>query len=224
MLFPTGTITGTPLIGNWQSVPFVVKAEKEGRQSKVKALQRLLTCSFYAKALAVKRTIENKGSKTAGVDGIRWRTPKSKWAAIYLLKRKGYCPSPLKRIYIPKQSDPKKLRPLSIPTMKDRAMQALHLMALAPIAETRADRNSYGFRMGRGCRDAIEQCHVVLSRKFAPQWILEADIQSCFDTINHQWLLDHIPMDRQVLKKWLRSGYIYQNTFHETTEGSPQCY
>lgn len=139
----------------------IVKAEKEGKYGRVKALQRLLTCSFYSKAIAVRRVTENKGRKTAGVDGVTWSTPKEKWEAIHSLKRKNYKPLPLKRVYIPKSNG--KLRPLSIPSLKCRAMQALHLTALLPVAETRADKNSYGFRPKRSCADAIGQCHKVLS-------------------------------------------------------------
>ena len=158
----------------------IVKAEQAGKRGKVQALQRLLTSSFYAKALAVKRVTENQGKRTAGVDGKTWSTPKGKWEATHLLKRRGYRPLPLKRVYIPKANG--KLRPLSIPTMKDRAMQALHLLALSPIAECKADTNSYGFRPERSCADAMEQCYKVLSKKRSARWILDADIKSCFDT------------------------------------------
>ena len=120
----------------------IVKAQKEGRYGKVKALQWMLTHSFYAKALAVKRVTSNKGKKTAGVDRVLWKTPKAKFQAISELKRRGYNPQPLKRVYISKKNG--KQRPLGIPTMKDRAMQALYLMALEPVAETTADNNSIG--------------------------------------------------------------------------------
>lgn len=94
--------------------------------------------------------------------------------------------------------------------MQDHAEQALHLLALDPIVETTADPNSYGFRKVRSVADAIEQCCHVLSRPTSPQWILEGDIQSCFDEISHPWLLSHIPMDRTILKKWLEAGFIQQ--------------
>ena len=125
----------------------IVKATREGRWGKVKALQRLLTHSFAAKALAVKRVTDNQGKNTPGVDGKIWSTPAAKSKAIKSLERHGYRPQPLRRVYIPKANG--KLRPLGIPTMKDRAMQALYLLALAPVAETTADKNSYGFRPER---------------------------------------------------------------------------
>ena len=118
----------------------IVKASQLGRWGKVKALQRLLTCSFSGKALAVKRVTENKGKRTSGVDRVRWSTPEQKIKAIRSLQRRSYQPQPLRRVYIPKSNG--KLRPLGIPTMRDRAMQAIHLLALEPIAETHADHNS----------------------------------------------------------------------------------
>ena len=134
----------------------IVKATEEGRWGKVKALQWLLTHSFSGKALAVNRVTENKGKHTPGVDGVTWSTPEVITDAVESLKRKGYQPQPLRRVYIPKSNG--KLRPLGIPTMKDRAMQALHLLALDPVSETTADRNSYGFRKARSAHDALEQC------------------------------------------------------------------
>ena len=121
----------------------IVKAQKSGHFSKVKSLQWLLIHSFYAKALAVKRVTSNPGKKTAGVDHELWTTPQAKLEAISTLKRRGYQPQPLRRVYIPKKNG--KMRPLSIPTMKDRAMQTLYKFALEPVAETYADPNSYGF-------------------------------------------------------------------------------
>ena len=113
------------------------------------------------------------------------------------------------------------MRPLGIPTMKDRAQQALHLLALDPVVETTADNNSYGFRQQRSCADAIEQCFKTLSKP-NPQWILEGDIKSCFDRISHDWLLAHVPMDRAILQKWLKSGYMEKRVLHEITDGTPQ--
>lgn len=198
----------------------IVKATREGRRGRAKALQWLLTHSFSGRALAVKRVTGNQGKETSGVDGEVWRSPEAKARAIGTLRRRGYQPQPLRRVYIPKANG--KLRPLGIPTMHDRAMQALYLLALDPIAETTADLNSYGFRPMRSTADAIEQCFKLLSRKSAPAWVLEGDIVSCFDQISHAWLLDHIPTDQAVLRGWLKAGYVEKRTLFATVEGTPQ--
>ena len=157
----------------------IVKAYQEGRWGKVKALQRLLTHSHSGRLLAVKRVTENQGKHTPGVDGIVWDTPEKKMAAVHTLRARGYQPQPLRRVYIPKKNG--KMRKLGIPAFRCRAMQALYLLALDPIAECQADRNSYGFRPGRSTADAIAQCYGVLSKKASAQWILEGDIKACFD-------------------------------------------
>ena len=200
----------------------IVQATKVGRWNKVKALQRLLTCSYSGKVLAVRRVTENNGKETPGVDRIIWETPEEKTKAVHDLKRRGYQPQPLRRVYIPKKSDRKMKRPLGIPTMKDRAMQALHLLALDPVVETTADKNSYGFRQQRSCADAIDQCFKALSHAPNTQWILEADVKSCFDRISHAWILAHVPMDRTILQQWLKSGYMDKHVLYETTDGTPQ--
>ena len=198
----------------------IAKAISQGRWNKAKALQRLLTHSFYSKAVAVKRVTENHGKKTPGVDGATWKTPELKAKAVNSLKRRGYKPQPLRRVYIPKANG--KLRPLGIPTMKDRAMQALHLLALQPIAETTADHNSYGFRPDRACRDAVGQCFIALATKKSAPWVLDADISGCFDQINHDWLLANIPMDKAILHKWLKSGFVEGGNWFPTIAGTPQ--
>ena len=187
------TTAANPLLGasskvanwdaiNWRSIERqvkrlqmrIAKATREGRWGKVKSLQWLLTHAFSAKLLAVRRVTRNSGRKTPGVDGIVWKTPVQKLNAARSLQRRGYCPKPLRRIYIPKKNG--KLRPLGIPTMIDRSQQALHLLGLEPVAETLADPNAYGFRPKRSTADAIEQCFTVLCHKRSAQWIFEADI------------------------------------------------
>ena len=198
----------------------IAKAIRAGKYGKAKALSWLLTHSRSAKLLAVKRVTDNKGAKTPGVDNKLWKTDRQKYAAVQNLKRRGYRPLPLRRHYIPKKNG--KLRPLSIPTLRDRAMQALHALALKPIAETVGDRNSYGFREGRSCADAIGQTFCALAKSYAPVWVLEGDIKSCFDRISHSWLLANIPMDARILRQWLEAGYWEKGRLFPTQEGTPQ--
>jgi RNA-directed DNA polymerase len=213
---------------NWQKVyqnvsrlqARIVKATREGRWGKVKALQHLLTHSFSGKAVAVRRVTENQGKRTPGVDRVIWETPEKKAKAVEELKQRRYHPLPLRRVYIKKNNN--RMRPLGIPGMHDRAMQALYLLALDPVAETTGDKNSYGFRKERSPADAIEQCFKVLGRKQAPPWILEGDIRACFDKISHDWLLANIPMEKTILRKWLKAGYMERGALHPTEEGTPQ--
>jgi len=203
----------------------IVKAVREGKWHKVKALVYLLTHSFSGRALAILRVVSNSGARTPGVDGTLWDTPGAKASAFNALRRHGYQPQPLRRVTIPKSNG--KRRPLGIPTMIDRAQQALHLLGLDPIAETLADSHSYGFRLERCCADAVDECHKVLRGPHGrdscgPDWVLEGDITSCFDRISHGWLLDHIPMDRGTLGKWLKAGYLEKHVLFATTEGTPQ--
>ena len=198
----------------------IAQATQAGHWRKVQALQWLLTHSRSAKLLAVHRVTTNRGAHTPGVDNVRWRTDRQKLQAAFNLKRHGYRPRPLRRVYIPKPNG--KLRPLSIPTLHDRARQALHALALAPIAETLADRNSYGFREGRCCADALEQCFKVLARQTSAPWVLESDIRACFDEISHEWLLAHVPLDKAMLRAWLKAGYWEKGQLFPTSKGTPQ--
>src|SRR5260221_4905944 len=198
----------------------IVKATQEKRWGKVKALQRLLSHWFSDKARAVRRVTETQGKKTSGVDKVLWDTPEKKAQAIRGLRQRGYHPQPLKRVYIPKSNGAR--RPISIPTMKDRAMQALYLLALQPVAETLADPHSYGFRPERCTADALVYCHILFSQKNGARWVLEGDIKSCFDKISHEWLLAHIPMEMDILKEWLKAGYMEKNVLHATEEGTAQ--
>ncbi len=198
----------------------IVKATQEGRWGKVRALQRLLTRSFSGKALAVRRVTENQGKRTPGVDKEVWDTPDKKGRAVIALRTRGYKPQPLRRVYIPKANGKK--RPLGIPTMTDRGMQALYLLALEPIAETTADPHSYGFRPERSTADALVYTHSIFAGKGSATWVLEGDIRACFDRISHDWLLQHVPMDKPVLRKWLKAGYMEKSVLYPTEDGTPQ--
>lgn len=157
----------------------IAKATQEGRWGKVQALQRLLTRSHSGKMLAVKRVTENRGKRTPGVDGRIWSSPAAKSQGVQSLRHRGYRPQPLRRVYIPKSNGKK--RPLGIPTMLDRAMQSLWKLALEPVAETRADRSSYGFRPQRSTADAIAHCFNALAKRASAEWVLEGDIRGCLD-------------------------------------------
>ena len=199
----------------------IAKATQEKKWNTVKRLQYLLTHSYYAKALAVRKVTTNKGKKTPGVDGELWSTPVSKMRGVLTLTDKGYKAKPLRRVFIEKKGKKAK-RPLGIPCMYDRAMQALYALALDPVSETTADPKSFGFRKGRCAQDACEYIFTALSRSFSPQWVLEGDIKGCFDHISHDWLIEHIPMDKSVLKQFLKAGFIFERELFPTDEGTPQ--
>lgn len=199
----------------------IAKAVQAKQPNKVRSLQWLLTHSWSAKVLAVRRVSRNKGSRTPGIDGVVWNTAAKKMRGVLSLQRRGYRAQPLRRVKVPKRK-PGTFRNLGIPTMKDRAMQALYLLALEPVAELTADPNSYGFRLERACRDAIEQCFCALGNIHSAEWLLDADIKACFDWIDHTWLLTHIPLDRKVLREWLRSGVVEGGRLFPTRAGTPQ--
>jgi len=214
----------------------IVKAQKEGHFSKVKSLQWLLTHSFYAKALAVKRVTSNQGKNTSGVDHELWQTPQAKFKAISKLNRRGYHPQPLRRIYIPKKNG--KMRPLGIPTMTDRAMQTLYKFALEPIAETYADPNSYGFRTGRSTHDAIEQCFTDLAKAdvrflpltiYAVRWSIEVAYyeQKKFRSLEVYMLRSRSGIERltnllTILYAFMTVLPFYDKTFSALSHNNPQ--
>lgn len=199
----------------------ITKAVIKRKWNLVKRLSYLLTHSHYAKLLAVRNVIQNKGKRTAGIDGELWSTPESKMKAALNLTDKRYKAKPLKRVYIEK-SDKSKKRPLGIPTMYDRAMQSLYALALSPIAEAMADKHSFGFRKFRSAHDACGQIFTSMCLRYSAQWVLEGDIKGCFDNISHQWLLDNIPMDKSVLKQFLKAGFVFNRTLFPTKAGTPQ--
>jgi len=199
----------------------IAKAIKAGKQNLVKRLTYVLTHSYYAKLLAVRKVTTNRGKRTPGVDGVLWLTSNEKLLAAESLTDRSYKAKPLRRVYIEKKGKSTK-RPLGIPTMYDRAMQALYAFALYPIAETTGDTHSFGFRMGRSAQDAMEYIFTVTSRKWSPEWVLDADIKGCFDNISHEWLLKNIPMDKSILKQFLKAGFVFEEQLFPTEDGTPQ--
>jgi RNA-directed DNA polymerase len=199
----------------------IAKATDERKWNLVKRLSYLLTHSHSAKLLAVRIVTQNKGKRTPGVDGELWSTATEKMRAALSLTDRQYRAQPSRRIYIPKPGKDTK-RPISIPTMYDRAMQALYALALQPIAETTADPRSFGFRLFRCAQDASQYAFLCLSQKGSNKWILEGDIRGCFDTISHDWLKNHIPMDQSILGQFLRAGFVFDQNLYPTDRGTPQ--
>ncbi len=199
----------------------IAKAVKERKWHLVKRLQYLLTHSYYAKQLAVRVVTQKRGKRTPGVDGELWTTASDKMRAVYRLTDKKYSAYPLKRIFIPKPGTDTK-RPLSIPTMIDRAMQALYALALQPIAETLADKRSFGFRLFRSAQDASVYAFTCLAQKNSAEWVLEGDIKGCFDNISHDWLKNNVLIDRTILTQFLKAGFIYDQKLYPTDRGTPQ--
>jgi len=189
----------------------------------VKPLQEQFVRSFAARAVAVRRVTENSGGKTPGVDGVLWKTNEDKMEAIKSLKDlSAYKAVPVRRVMIPKRQGGE--RPLGIPTMKDRAVQALWMMALVPISECKADERSYGFRPGLSARDAMTYVRTVLAGYRNPRtWILEADIEKFFDRIDHNWLINNTPMNARILDQFLKAGALLPNKeLLDTPMGTPQ--
>lgn len=200
----------------------IAQATRKADWRKVKRLQRMLTHSFHGRCLAVRRVTENRGRRTPGVDGETWETPQAKLRGVMCLSiKRGYCSKPLRRVWIPKPGKQEK-RPLGIPTMLDRAMQALHLLAIEPVVESQSDPRSYGFRPDRSTADAMVELFHLLAPQVAPVWILEGDIKGFFDNISHDWLCQNIPMDKTILRKWLKTGVVDRGQFVATEAGTPQ--
>jgi RNA-directed DNA polymerase len=188
----------------------------------VHRLQRLLLSSWSARSLAVRKvTQDNRGKKTAGIDGIKCLGPDERLALAYTLDLERN-PEPTRRVWIPKAGSDE-LRPLGIPTMTDRALQALVKLALEPEWEAKFEPNSYGFRPGRSAHDAVEA--IFKGIKHVPKYVLDADIAKCFDRISHQALLDKLntfPPLRRAIKAWLKAGVLDGDKLFPTEEGTPQ--
>jgi len=198
----------------------IARAALDKRWKDVRRLTRLLTRSHFAKLIAVRQVTTSKGSNTPGVDGTTWRKNAEKMRGVINLNNKEYRAMPLLRKFIRKKNG--KLRPLSIPTMSDRAMQALYALALSPIEAATGDLSSFGFRKYRSPKDACTYLFICLSQRKSAQWVLEADIKSCFDMISHEWLLTNIPMNQSVLRQFLKAGFLEGERLYPSKSGTPQ--
>ena len=222
---------------DWQTLPWkkfqrnvyrlqkrIYQAQLRGGRKRVRGLQRLLLRSFSARCLAVRQVSQdNQGKKTPGVDGVARLTPRQRMQTVKQLCKFSLSPAPIRRIYIPKASNPNERRPLGIPIMRDRAEQALVKLALEPEWEARFEPNSYGFRPGRSPHDAIEA--IVSNICHKPKYVLEADIEKCFDRINHQTLLaklNSLPNINRQVRGWLKAGVFEKGAIFPSEAGTPQ--
>lgn len=207
----------------------IVQETIKGHKAKVMKLQRKLICSLAGRAKAVRKVVTNKGSKTAGTDGVIWKDPTHYYKAVIRLLEivkspNKYKAKPLRRVLIPKPgSKTGEMRPLGIPTLEDRTVQAVYQMAVDPVVEQHSDINSFGFRKFRSTQDAVNYLRNYMDKSYSPRWVLEADISKCFDKIDHKFLMENTPIcDKHVLKEWLKSGVMTERAFSKTEEGTPQ--
>jgi RNA-directed DNA polymerase len=200
----------------------IYRATERQEWKAVRSLQKLLVRATSNKLLAIRRvTQENQGKHTPGVDGKVYDSPEARMALSQEnLTLVNYRPQPVRRVYIPKASG--KQRPLGIPTVKDRVVQAIVKAALEPEWEARFEANSYGFRPGRSCMDAIQHIHTTLNREGGSSWILDADISGCFDHIAHEPLLARIPVFDDTIRRWLKAGVVELGHYTDTEAGTPQ--
>lgn len=210
----------------------MVVAYNNGNKSELYRLQKKLMLSFAARALAVRKITSNEGGKTPGVDKIVWTSPAEKYKAIIELRTvlltsfPDYKADKIKRVWIPKTNS-NKLRPLGIPTLRDRALQMLVLMSMDPIVEETSDLHSYGSRKYRGTHDAILRLRHLLDKKASPMWIWDVDLENCFDTISHDFLINKTkeyicPFGHKYLCKWLKAEIVEKGCVIKPTQGIPQ--
>lgn len=197
----------------------IYRASQRGDVKATRRLQKTLMKSWYARCLAVRRvTQDNQGKGTAGVDGVKTLSPVARLRLVANLEL-GSKAKPTRRVWIPKPGTDEK-RPLGIPIIYDRALQALVKLALEPEWEAQFEPNSYGFRPGRSCHDAIEA--IFLAIRYKAKYVLDADISKCFDRIDHEALLKKLktfPTMRRQVRAWLKAGVMDGKQLFPTSEG-----
>lgn len=231
------TVNGTETRTEWNAVDWrradrlvrnlrqrIFWASKDGDLRRVASLQKLMLRSRSNILMSVRRVTQlNSGKNTAGVDKVVVKTPKARGELVDELSTfSPWQAKPARRVYIPKANG--KLRPLGIPVVKDRALQAMVKNALEPFWEARFESISYGFRPGRGCHDAIGKIYLLARPNKLKKWVVDADIRGAFDNISHDYLLKTIgeAPGRELIKQWLKAGYMDEGVFQETEAGTPQ--
>jgi len=233
------TKSARPLVTNWDQINWqeineyveklqqrIYHAESVGDKRKVRDLQRMLMNSEAALLVSIRRVTQlNRGKRTAGVDGYKALTPKDRLELYMKMKNMSlslHQPKPAYRIYIEKKNG--KLRPLGIPTILDRVYQNVARLALEPQWEARFNPTSYGFRPKRGCHDAAERIFNTMKGKNKKVWIFEGDFKGCFDTLNHDYIMQQLKEfpETELIGRWLKAGFVDNKVFNETEEGSPQ--
>jgi RNA-directed DNA polymerase len=202
----------------------IFRATQEGNLKKVRSLQKLMLKSYSNRLVSVRRVAQiNAGKNTPGVDKLVIKTPAARGKMVDILTHYTlWQAKPARRVYIPKAKN--KRRPLGIPVIIDRCLQAMVKNALEPFWEAKFEGSSYGFRPGRSCHDAIAKIYVLARPNKTKKWILDADIKSAFDQISHDFLLQVIgpAPGRELIKQWLKAGYVEDEVLHATEHGTPQ--
>lgn len=204
----------------------IFRATREQKWNVVRSLMKLMLRSYLNLLVSVRRvTQQNKGKKTAGVDGEVALTSKMRMKLVRSMGKYTFWKAkPTRRVYIPKAGKPGQDRPLGIPIVRNRVAQAIVKNALEPCWEARFEPNNYGFRPGRSIHDAIEQCFNLFNGRRKRPWILDADLKSAFDKISHEHILNAIGQvpGRELIKSWLKAGYVEADILHATESGTPQ--
>lgn len=202
----------------------IFRATQEGNLKKVRSLQKLMLKSYSNRLVSVRRVAQiNAGKYTPGVDKLVIKTPEARGRMVDALAHSSlWKAKPAKRVYIPKANN--KLRPLGIPVVVDRCLQAMVKNALEPAWEAKFEGTSYGFRPGRSCQDAIGKIYGLARPNKTKKWVLDADIRGAFDHISHEYLLKTIGSvpGKELIKQWLKAGYVEYGTFYATEQGTPQ--